>query len=88
VDEVNQYTMAQNYAIETKSPNREAHRQGFVKGYNKSQETHPFSEEDMIEFETFCTKYDYENGFGKTDRKELLKLWKEQKPKIIWHESS
>ena len=56
VDEVDQYTMAKEYAIKTKSPNRESHRQGFVKGYNKSQETHPFSEEDMIEFAEWCQK--------------------------------
>lgn len=54
VDEVDQYTMAKEYAIKTKSPNRESHRQGFVKGYNKSQETHPFSEEDMIDFYEWC----------------------------------
>lgn len=60
---------------------------GFQRGYNKSQETYPFNEDDMIEFETFCNKYDYENGFGKTDRKELLQLWKEQRPKIVYYEN-
>ena len=67
----------------------------FIKGYNKSQETHPYSEEDMIEFASWC----YLNGYSKhqiNDRwydgehyignsKELLQLWKEQKIKIIYY---
>jgi DNA-dependent RNA polymerase auxiliary subunit epsilon len=32
------YVEAQNYAISTKSPNREAHRAGYVKGFQKAQE--------------------------------------------------
>jgi len=52
----------------------------------KSQETHSNSDEDMIEFETFCKKYDYENGYGKIDRKELLQLFKEQRPIKVYYE--
>ena len=53
----------------------------------KSQETHHFTEDDMIEFsewyfkETFNTEL--EDTFKST--KELLQLWKEQKPKIIYY---
>ena len=85
VDKVDQYTMAQNYAIETKSPNREAHRQGFVKGYNKSQETHPFSEEDMIEFALYVATAP--NAPYKT-AKELLQLFKEQQPKTVYYNAN
>jgi hypothetical protein len=60
----------------------------FKAGYNKSQETHPNSDEDMIEFERFCNRHDYENGFGRVDRKELLQLWKEQQPKTLYYVST
>ena len=56
---------------------------GFKHGYNKSQETHPFSEEDMIDFAVFYEKYQ-----GKSLEywgKDLFKLWKEQQPKIIYY---
>ena len=33
------YEMAQEYAIKSHSPNREARRKGFVDGYNKAKET-------------------------------------------------
>lgn len=72
---------------------------GFKIGYNKSQETHPNSDEDMIEFGEWCkinysynqkSKYWYKYA-DKTDdirpytTKELLQLWKEQQPKIIYY---
>jgi hypothetical protein len=76
---------------------------GFALGYNKSQETHPFSEEDMIEFNEWCETSVEANLFWrrnridpkmsgshhkirKQKRKELLQLWKEQKPKIVYYE--
>lgn len=71
---------------------------GFIKGYNKSQETHPFSEEDMIEFAEWIQLCQWNfNGGTKTwwnisepnnfpTTKELLQLWKEQKPKIVYYE--
>ena len=86
----------------------------FVRGYNKSQETHPFSEEDIIEFAEWLIKrlppqYDcdtttnyipqvmindekqlWTKGHGNRTEfyttKELLQLWKEQKPKIVYYE--
>lgn len=75
---------------------------GFEKGYNKSQETHPFSEEDLIEFNEWCETSAEANLFWrrnrieldmsgkhheiiKQKRKELLQLWKEQKPKKVYY---
>lgn len=100
VDEVDQYTMAKEYAIKTKSPNRESHRQGFVKGYNKSQETHPNSDEDTIEFGQWVSHNDWvylpskkywvneeqEELEQKLSSKELFQLWKEQQTKIVYYE--
>jgi len=70
----------------------------FKTGYNKSQETHPFSEEDMIEFAEFVAKYPDKNknykkemlhAKSKYDGAErtidLLQIWKEQKPKIVYY---
>ena len=59
----------------------------FKAGYNKSQKTHPFSEEDMIEFAKFSIK----NNFCKEENRyyqywELLQLWREQKPKIVYYD--
>lgn len=69
-------------------------RKGYKTGYNKSQETHPNSDEDMIEFTEWCIKeaewYTEHNkwmyGYSFLTTKELLQLWKEQRPKIIYHE--
>ena len=71
---------------------------GFKIGYNKSQETYSFSEEDMIEFAEFVAKYSDKNknykgemlyAQSKYDGAErtidLLQLWKEQQPKIIYY---
>jgi hypothetical protein len=67
----------------------------FKAGYNKSQETHPFSDEDMIEFADWISKeFNISNGIGwwhshesieDISTKELLQLWKEQKPKIVYY---
>ena len=59
-------------------------RKGFISGYNKSQETHPFSEEDMVEFAVFYQKHQGRSleYWGK----DLFKIWKEQKPKIVYYE--
>ena len=76
----------------------------FIKGYNKSQETHPFSEEDMIEFANWIGEEWSPNGrkecwdsnelnsthepkYLVDGTKELLQIWKEQKPKTIYYES-
>lgn len=61
----------------------------------KSQETHPNSNEDMIEFLDFSKSTNKEKSLyemrclleGKPiDSKKLLQLWKEQKSKIIYYE--
>jgi hypothetical protein len=60
---------------------------GFEKGYNKSQETHPFSEENMIEFAEFYFREEFNSTMQNCkSSKELLQLWKEQKPKIVYYE--
>lgn len=72
---------------------------GFQVGYNKSKETHPFSEEDMIEFAKWVNKNRFLQHADKLwssslieysgclyTTKELLQLWKEQKPKIVYYE--
>jgi len=72
---------------------------GFKIGYNKSQETYSFSEEDMIEFAEFVAKYSDKNknykgemlyAQSKYDGAErtidLLQLWKEQRTKTIYYD--
>lgn len=68
----------------------------------KAKETHPFSEEDMIEFAEWCQKPSLEDlrqpnvvyipsdnfywhKHKKYTPKELLQLWKEQRPKIVYY---
>lgn len=65
----------------------------YIEAYNKSQETHPFSEEDMIEFVDWLFTDCSENGpFGFSckgnaySNKELLQIWKEQKIKTLYYE--
>jgi len=57
----------------------------FYEGYNKSQETHPFSEEDMIEFHKWAFQQVRIKESDLTT-KELLQLWKEQQPKVLFYE--
>lgn len=75
--------------------------EGFVDGYKKSQETHPFSEEDMIEFAEWLNRCykpwrdkwmpNFElikrdgNPNDAKTTKELFQIWKEQQPKIIYY---
>lgn len=79
IDEVEEITKDEGYS--------NSFRIGFKYGYNKSQETHPNSDEDMIEFKIWCdnnTSYNWTNLRYKST-KELLQLWKEQQPKIIYY---
>ena len=82
---------------ETGGQSYTVYEKGFIEGYNKSQETHPFSEEDMIEFSEWCANSHYHYYFdgekwswGNSHKqhycstRELLQLWKEQKPKTIY----
>ena len=54
-----------------------------IKGYNKSQETHPNSDKDMKSFGKFCADYDY-RVHGRLSYEQLLQLWKDQQPKVIY----
>lgn len=57
---------------------------GIIEGYNKSQETHPFSEENIKSFAThFYTRR--LQGIEETIDSSL-KVWKEQQPKIVYYE--
>ena len=72
----------------------------FIDGYNDSQYSHPYSDDDMIEFLDWLSMDGYpciENQnkglwvFHPQDcknytTKELLQLWKEQRIKIIYYE--
>jgi hypothetical protein len=78
---------------------------GLKIGYNKSQETHPFSKKDMIEFvewiiekyisynDVYITKVDYYYSEAELkllkhySTEELLELWKEQQPKVLYYDS-
>lgn len=77
--------------------------QGIMTGYNKSQESHPFSEKNMIEFADWKDDNFYQHITDMLYRpmqgrlmykiienksystKELLQLWKEQQPKVIYY---
>lgn len=66
----------------------------YKSGYNKSQETHPNSDSDTAEFAEWLTlntnstsihgEYIYKNVRRVT--KELIQIWKEQKPKTLYYE--
>lgn len=66
----------------------------FIIGYNKSQETHPFSEGDMIEFLNWvrdncvfdsAPKPYYRKTQERITQQELLQLWKSQQPKKVYY---
>lgn len=67
---------------------------GFIAGYKESQETHPNSDDDMVEFAEWLTlntnstsihgEYIYKNVRRVT--KELIQLWKEQRTKTLYYE--
>lgn len=67
---------------------------GYYYGYNKSQETHPFSKEDVIDFLNWIrdhTIFDLapkpylKKTQTRLPQEELLKLWQEQQSKIIYY---
>ena len=61
---------------------------GFLNGYNKSQETHSFTEEDMIEFSWWLVKNLGRFSCDQTAHftKEYLKIWEEQQIKTVYYE--
>lgn len=70
-------------------PSEMAFENMFIRGYNKSQESHPFSEEDMIEFSWWLVKNLGMFSCDKTAHfnKEYLQIWKEQRIKTIYYEN-
>lgn len=57
--------------------------EGFKAGYNKSQETHPFSEDDVrfMLFESFKAS---QEGYEITSD-EIIKICQEHRPKIVYY---
>lgn len=89
VDEVEKWLIIgiaeeENEANSNKEYNSTSFFNGIKLGYNKSQETHPFSEQDMIEFYNFAYNYGTSGDFEKPT-KELLQLWEEQQHKIVYY---
>ena len=95
----NYYSTGQKAQLPKSNKEFQAMGDGFIDGYNKSQEMFPFTEEDMIEFAEWCqnqyfystvekkwsTEFKIYDGVLYTT-KELLKIWKEQQPKTIYYE--
>ena len=72
-------------------------REIFKAGYNKSQETHSFSEEDIILFAKYLSSQMNEDGLILNPKyienkqlfvteKELLEIWKNKKIKTLYYE--
>jgi len=87
------YKIAEHEYPAGKRERKHTEQEAFINGWNKclqSQETHPFSEEDMIEFLDFykmTARLDFNStgeNHGKTTQ-ELLQIWREQKPKIVYY---
>jgi hypothetical protein len=65
------YEMAQEYAIKSHSPNREARRKGFVDGYNKAKEKYKYTEFDIIQ----AFEYGWnQRHFGKMSEDKLQQI--------------
>ena len=94
----NYYSTGQKAQLPKSNKEFQAMGDGFIDGYNKSQEMFPFTEEDMIEFAEWCqnqyfystvekkwsTEFKIYDGVLYTT-KELLKIWKKQQPKIVYY---
>lgn len=71
-------------------------RAAFKSGYNKSQETHSNSDEDMIEFAKwiadpklhgYCKQlYEARIRHKVSTVNELIQIWREQRPKTVYYE--
>lgn len=74
---------------------------GFQNGYVKAKETYQYTEENLISFAAFCSDNHtlddsdksnicwqpiFKDGQKQTTQ-ELLSIWKEQQPKILYYES-
>lgn len=85
-------TLFESHSKNIMSPQFEMRRM-FIEGYNKSQETHSFSEEDMIEFGIWLNTYYVQHSVGCCENikthtihktKELIQIWKEQRIKTLY----
>ena len=65
------------------SPQKAKH---FIKGYNKSQETHPFSEEDIKEIFKIAQMQKNYGDYKPYTFEEAIQLWKEQRTKTLYYE--
>lgn len=71
------------YDKNCKLPVNDIEVNSFIEGYNKSQETHPFSEEDMKSFGThFYTRR--LQGIEETID-QSFQIWKSQQPKTVYY---
>lgn len=86
VDEVERLA---NWATEETQSSRM--KRVWKSGYNKSQETHPFSEDDAVEFGDWIRNNPYVWNYpdklkDRRTTKELFQLWKEQRIKTLYYE--
>lgn len=60
----------------------------FIDGYNDSQQTHPYSDDDMKKFVIFCFDAvdDSSGKYVNKTNQELLEMWKEERIKTIYYE--
>ena len=76
------YSNGQKIQLPKSNKEFQAIGDGFIIGYNKSQETHPFSEEDMIEFAIWRNITVFNEPLTP---KGQFQLWKEQQTKIVYY---
>lgn len=84
----NYYSTGQKTQLPKSNKEFQAMGDGFIEGYNKSQETHPFSEQDMIEFAEWIVRMDWNelSILYEKSTKELFQLWKEKQTKTLTYE--
>lgn len=58
---------------------------GIIEGYNKCQETHPFSEDDVREIFKIAQMQKNYGDYKPYTFEEAIQLWKEQQIKIIYY---
>lgn len=92
------YKIAEHEYPSGKKERSHTEQEAFINGWKQclqSQETHPYSAEDMVEFAEWRDWYlktlnewkvNGLNGGGMFTTKELLQIWKDSKPKIVYYE--
>lgn len=74
------------YSVEIGMPHRGTAFRGFTDGYNKSQETHPFSQEDVREIFKIAQMQKNYGDYKPYTFEEAIQLWKSQQPKKVYYE--